>query len=171
MTMLDLMPVQDWLALERELFDQFHINAQAVDASGKPVTPTRLWCNRLCQAVRENPEGALAICAPSGQEFTRRIREERRPILDECELGLAKVLVPVIVNGELVGGLGGCGPLPQGQEPETFLAQASLGLTEDQTAALARTVPVVPRERLETMRDAIAARVAAIVARAEAAGA
>lgn len=166
MQMTDLMPVEDWLALEKELFDKFNINAEVVEEDGKRVTGKRLWCNELCQVIRESDKGTAGICAPSGQEFVRLTREEREPFIEECDICLAKVNVPVIVDGELVGAVGGCGPLPEGGEVEEFMVQVTMGLEEKDVQRLARSVPTASQERLEEIRAYIEDKVAAIVSNA-----
>lgn len=166
MKMTDLMPAEDWLALEKELFDTFNINAEAVEEDGKRVTNKRLWCNELCKVIRESSKGTAGICAPSGQEFVRLTREEREPFIEECDICMAKINVPVIVNGELVGAVGGCGPLPEGNEVEEYMVQVTMGLEEDEIRRLAETVPTASQDQLDAIQTYIEKKVAEIVAKA-----
>lgn len=167
MKMTDIMSTDGWLELERELFEKFNINAEVVEEDGKRVTDRRLWCNKLCQCIRESEAGTGGICAPSGQEFVRLTREERKPFIEECDIALVKINVPVIVGGELVGAVGGCGPLPEGNELEDFMVTVTMGMEEDQVSKLAATIPVVSQARLEEIQDYIEKRVAEIVAGVE----
>ncbi|CCH48868.1 PocR ligand-binding domain-containing protein [Pseudodesulfovibrio piezophilus] len=164
MKMTDLMPMGKWLELEKDLHEKYHINAEVVEEDGKRVTNRRLWCNSLCKAIRESDKGVGGICAPAGQEFVRLTREERLPFVEECDLGLAKISVPVIVNGELVGAVGGCGPLPEGNELEDFMVQATMGMEEEEVCQLAETIPTISQEKLKEMQTYIEEKVAAIVA-------
>lgn len=166
MKMTDLMPAGQWLELERELFEKFNINAEVVEEDGRRVTDKRLWCNKLCQLIRESDKGVGGICAPSGQEFVRLTREGRESFIEECDIALAKVNVPVIVNGELLGAVGGCGPLPEGNELEDFMVSVTMGLEEEEICKLAETIPIASQERLEEIQAYIEARVAEIVAKA-----
>ena len=163
MKMTDLMPADKWLDLERELFEKFNINAEVVEEDGKRVTNKRLWCNKLCQVIRESDKGVAGICAPSGQEFVRLTREERKPFIEECDIALVKVNVPVIVNDELLGAVGGCGPLPEGNELEDFMVNVTMGLEEEEICKLAETIPTASQERLEEIQAYIEKRVAEIV--------
>ena len=163
MKMTDLMSKDEWLELERELFEKFNINAEVVEEDGKRVTDTRLWCNALCRAIRESAKGTSGICAPSGQEFVRMTREDRAPFIEECDIALAKINVPVIVDGQLVGAVGGCGPLPEGNELEEFMVQVTMGLEEEEVRTLAETIPTASQEKLAEIQAYIEAKVAEIV--------
>ena len=166
MKMTDLMSVEEWLALEAELFEKFNINAEVVEEDGKRVTDKRLWCNDLCKVIRESDKGTGGICAPSGQEFVRQTREDREPFIVECDIELVKINVPVIVNDELVGAVGGCGPLPEGNELEDFMVQVTMGLEPDEVCKLAESIPTASQEQLEEIKAYIEAKVAEIVAKA-----
>lgn len=166
MKMTDLMSTEEWLELERELFEKFNINAEVVEEDGKRVTGKRLWCNELCKTIRESDKGTGGICAPSGQEFVRLTREERKPFIEECDICLSKINVPVVVNDELVGAVGGCGPLLEGEELEEFMVSVTMGLEEEDITRLAEDIPVVSQEKLEEIQAYIEARVAEIVAKA-----
>jgi ligand-binding sensor protein len=164
MKMTDLMPVEQWLELEKELHEKFHINAEVVEVDGKRVTNKRLWCNELCRKIRASAEGTGGICAPSGQEFVRLIREERKPFIEECDLCLSKINVPVIVDGEVVGAVGGCGLLPEGNEVEEYLVTVTMGMDEGEVQQLAETIPTASQDKLEEIRDYIQAKVLEIIA-------
>lgn len=164
MKMTDIMSTDEWLELERELFDKFNINAEVVEEDGKRVTGKRLWCNQLCKCIRESDKGKGGICAPSGQEFVRLTREERKPFIEECDIALVKINVPVIVCDELVGAVGGCGPLPEGGELEDFMVSVTMGMEEEDVARLAESVPTASQEKLEEIQAYIEERVAGIVA-------
>lgn len=166
MKMTDLMTVEEWLELERELFEKFNINAEVVEEDGKRVTGKRLWCNQLCKCIRESDKGTGGICAPSGQEFVRLTREEKKPFIEECDIALVKINVPVIVNDEVVGAVGGCGPLPEGNELEDFMVSVTMGMEEDEVTKLAETIPTASQERLEEIQAYIEGKVAEIVAKA-----
>lgn len=166
MKMTDLLTVDEWLALERELYEKFNINAEVVEEDGKRVTDKRLWCNELCKAIRASDKGVGGICAPSGQEFVRMTREERKPFIEECDICLAKVNVPVIVNDEVVGAVGGCGLLPEENELEDFMVSVTMGLEEDEITRLSESIPTASQERLEEIQAFIEEKVAEIVAKA-----
>lgn len=165
MKMTDLMPVDKWLELEKELFDMFNLNAEVVEEDGTRITGKRLWCNSLCQKIRESDKGIGGICAPAGQEFVRRTREDRLPFIDECDIALAKISVPVVVNDELVGAVGGCGPLPEGNELDDFMVTVTMGMEDDEVCRLAKTIPTASQERLQEIQTYIEGKVAEIVAK------
>jgi len=160
------MPAEKWLELERELFEKFNINAEVVEEDGKRVTDKRLWCNKLCQTIRESAKGTGGICAPSGQEFVRMTREDRVPFIEECDIALIKINVPVIVNDEVVGAVGGCGPLPEGNELEDFMVQVTMGMEEEEVCKLAESIPVASHRELEEIKVYIEGRVAEILKKA-----
>lgn len=141
MEMTDLQAKDQWSALEQAICKRFHISGKVQDASGKSVTGQALWCNRFCPAFRECPGAVPAVCAVAHQTLSTQARQSGQTIIDACDLGLSKICVPIIVQGEFLGVIGGCGFLSQGNELDAFLAHKISSLTDETIADLAEDIP------------------------------
>ena len=165
MKMTDLMPREDWAALEREFHERFGMNPRVYDEAGAGVTGGRLWSNPLCPALRATPGGAGAVCSVANAALTAQAAREGGTVIDVCDAGLAVITVPVIVDGALIGIVGGCGRLPEDGEMESFLVSKASGLDEGEVEGLAARVPAVSQAEVEAAAAFWEAKVAEALAR------
>jgi ligand-binding sensor protein len=128
MDLTDLISEHDLIALRQELHDTFGLNADIMDADGKRLAGNT-WGNDLCRAIREDDKGFGAICAPAGQMFGQ-LMKKGEPFAEFCDGGMMRVSVPVMVGGEFVGAVGGCGLVPDDDEVDTFSIGMMSGLDE-----------------------------------------
>lgn len=68
-------------------------------------------------------------------------KKERRPIIDFCDAGMLKLVIPVFCQNEFVGTLTACGAYIEGEELEAFLIEKSSKLNKQEVEALIRQVP------------------------------
>ncbi|MGL1861069.1 MAG: PocR ligand-binding domain-containing protein [Pseudodesulfovibrio sp.] len=119
MELTDLMPVEDWVALQEELHVRYQLNADVMDKEGKRLSGNT-WGNELCKAIREDAKGFGAICAPAGQMFLKLMQNGTKPFSEECDAGMMRISVPIIKDGEFLGAVGGCGLIPEDGEIDEF---------------------------------------------------
>ncbi len=158
----NLMPLEGWRKLEEELHALSRMNAGVFDAQGKRLTDYANWGNTLCPRIKSNPDGLQAICACANQVLMRRAAQEERPILEECDAGLVKLLAPVIRDGQFLGVAGCCGSRLQGSAVDTHYIARTTGIPEIEVIRLAGAVPAISRERAEEIVDWIVKRLAAL---------
>ncbi len=161
MKMTDILPAAGWAELEKDIYERFGVNAHAHNAEGAPFTGYEVWGNRLCPALRRNKNAATSVCAVVNQAVRTESRQESKTIVTDCDAGLMIIAVPVIVRGEFVGMLGGCGGLRDGAEPESFLVEKLTGLSEDQVTELSSDM----RQYTEDEAQAIARYIEGLVAK------
>ncbi|MEF2146566.1 MAG: PocR ligand-binding domain-containing protein [Desulfovibrionaceae bacterium] len=149
MKMTDLMSLEDWEKLEKELHERFGLNAAASDAEGVRLTKYANWGNPLCPRIKGDPKGLSAICAVAGRHFNTTCQSSRSPLVEECDAGLVKIAVPVIKDGEYLGCVGGCGLLFEDSEVETFLVSKSLEIEESEAERLAADVTSISHDRAD----------------------
>jgi ligand-binding sensor protein len=125
MKITDVIPAEDLRALQLELSERFGLNADIVDADGKRLFGTT-WGNKLCRAIRDDDKGFGSICVPAGQMFAK-LMKQGEPFSEECDGGMMRVAVPVLVDGEVVGSIGGCGVVPHDGEVDPF----TIGMMSD----------------------------------------
>jgi ligand-binding sensor protein len=161
--MTQLLSVDGWAALEQEIHERFGVSAHAYDAGGSPFTGHVTWGNRLCPSLRKSKTAAGTICAVVNQAVAAEVRASGEPAVTDCDAGLMVVCVPVVVDGTMIGMVGGCGGLCDGSEPETFLIEKTSGLTEEQTAELCTDMRRYTADEAQNIAAWIEARVADIV--------
>lgn len=170
MKLTDLMPVADWAALEDELAARFGLQSAAYNPDGKSVTGRNFFASRLCETLKSRPAALSTICAAANLNFMAEARATCCAVISECDAGLAKVAVPVFVDGQFLGTVGGCGKLPEGGEAEEFLIAKTTGLSEEEAASLCRDIGLVGREKLEEMAGFLKSRLAEILSQAKNSG-
>jgi len=160
MELTDILSKKKWAEFEKELYDRFHINCTVYNTSGIGVTGKPNWCNKLCPEIKANKESLAAICAPGNQNFMAQAKQTQKAVIGECDAGLLKIAVPIFSKGDFLGTAGGCGLLPEGGEIETFLIEKTMGLNENDIAALCVGMGTMSEELATEMADYIEKRIA-----------
>ena len=114
MKLTDLLPLNEWVELERDITARFGPSGNIFDTEGIRITDYRNWANRLCPVIKANDKGQSFICAVAHQNLAAQAKQSRKPIIEECDAGIAKIVVPIIVEGEFIGAACGCGCLLEG---------------------------------------------------------
>ena len=147
MTLESLQPIEAWAALEKDLFAMFGFQGSVFNAQGERLNPPKVWSNRLCPQIKSSQKGQSFICAAAQMNMTNKAREAGEPVIDKCDAGLAKFVVPIFFKGEFLGVAGGCGCLTQGEEVETFAVHKLIEISEEKVSGLAVDVPRIDREK------------------------
>ncbi len=59
-----------------------------------------------------------------------------RPIIDYCDAGLSRMVVPIVRDGKLIGQLTACGGALEDEDINLFLIAKQLEITEDEVENL-----------------------------------
>jgi len=159
MELTDIMPVEDWVALQNELHERFKLNADVMDKEGKRLAGNT-WGNDLCKAIREDKKGFGAICATAGQMFVQMLQNAKEPFAEECDAGMMRISVPIIVDGEFIGGVGGCGLVADDGEVDEFTIDMMSDLDAEKIAQAAKGVSVATEAQVKEIQDFIQGRIA-----------
>ena len=111
--------------------------------------------NQLCREIRASPEALTYVCSQSSAAMRAQVRRARAALLDQCEVGLWYLTVPVIREGEVVALVNGCGQKPDDEELESFMLAQQLKVTEGQAEALSRDVPQAEGVQIEAWGEKI----------------
>jgi ligand-binding sensor protein len=84
-------------------------------------------------------------------------------VIEECDAGMIKLVVPIFVGDEFVGAVGACGMRFEDSDIDAFLVNKMTDMAEEQVASLAGSVPSVPRAQAEALGRYIRDRVDAIL--------
>ena len=140
MRLTDIAPLEKWIELEKEIARKWGLNASVFSNEGSRITDYKKWANKLCPVIKANDKGQSFICAVAHMNIAKEAERERKPVIDECDAGLVKIVVPVFVNDEFVGTVGGCGLLLDNGEVDSFLINKITGIHEVETERLSNDI-------------------------------
>ena len=163
MDLTDILPLEKWVEIEKELNRQSGFNAAVYDAQGMRITDFKKWSNRLCPAIRETQKGLQSICSVAHQNVAARVVKTRETVIDECDAGLMKFAVPIIVDDELIGVAGGCGKLRGEGKVDAYLVHRTADLDEKFVEGLASDIETIDEDRLTSVINCVEEEVAEII--------
>lgn len=164
MNMTDILPVEAWRELAKEIYERFRLNPSVADAEGNIVAGGEYFGNPLCARIKKDPKGVSAICAVAGQYFASELRGSKLPMMDECDAAMTKVAVPVIVDGVVLGSVGCCGALVDDAEVDDFMVARSLGVDEADLEEFMDSLPHLTLDKAAELQAWLEKRIAALIA-------
>lgn len=163
MELIDICPLETWATLENEIYEKSGLNPAVYDTEGVRINANPRWPNRLCPQIKASSKGQSFICATAHMNLANQARQERQPVIEECDAGMIKLVVPIFVGDNFLGTVGGCGQLLDDGEVDTFLVNKTTGLDEQQVALLAEGTSAITTAQAESLAHFIAERVASLV--------
>lgn len=163
MELTDIAPVEDWIRLEKEFSRRSGLNAAVFNAAGTRITDYVFWANRLCPLIKGNPKGQQFICAVAHQNLAAQAASSGRAVIEACDAGMLKLVVPIFYRGEFLGVAGGCGSLETGETVDSFLIHKTVGLTEEQISAAADDIRAMSQLQAEAYAGFIEGRIQQMV--------
>lgn len=164
MTLTDLMPLKEWKAFETEIAQKFNIDVNLFDTAGIRITDFKNWVNSLCPAIKATDKGQSFICAVAHMNIAAQAMREQAPLIEECDGGLVKIVVPIFVHDEFVGAAGACGFIKEEGEIDSFLINKITDIDEERIETLSKDVIPFPAVKVEAIKEHLAARLSEIVA-------
>ncbi|MFO7708775.1 MAG: PocR ligand-binding domain-containing protein [Desulfobacterales bacterium] len=164
MKLTDIAPLERWVELEQEIHTLTGMDANVFDPRGYRITPVKNWANRLCPAIKETDKGQSFICAPAHMNIAAQAMRAGEPVVEECDAGMIKLVVPIRLNGEFLGAVGACGMKFEDGEIDAFLVNKMTEIAEETVGALSATVPSISRGKTEALGRRIAETVEKILA-------
>jgi ligand-binding sensor protein len=136
----DILPLEQWIELEKTIARKWGLNASVFNTEGIRITDYKKWANRLCPIIKANDKGQSFICAVAHMSIAKEAEREKKPVIEECDAGLVKIVVPVFVHDEFIGTAGGCGLLLDDGEVDPFLINKITGIEEAETERLSNDI-------------------------------
>ena len=164
MKLTELLPLENWVDLETEIHRRFGLDANVFDTDGVRISEFKAWVNRLCPEIKATDRGQSFICAVAHMNIAGQAMQTRQPVVEECDAGLVKIVVPVFLYDQFLGAVGACGVLLDDGEVDTFLIEKMAGIPEETTRALTEGIAAVTSAKAEEIVRFIQQRIDRIVA-------
>jgi len=164
------MPLEKWVELENEVYEQSGLQASIFDADGIRITDNKQWANRLCPAIKATDKGQSFICAVAHMNVAAQAKRLQKPVIEECDAGLVKLAVPIFVGGEFVGAFAACGLRMEDAEVDSFLVHKVAGIDEENVKSLSGDIAAISTSELNSLIDLITARIEAALSEYNRAG-
>ena len=143
MELTDIAPLEKWMELEQRINHKFAVDANIFNTSGYRISTVKNWANKLCPAIKDTDKGQSFICAVAHMNLAEQARQTGQPVIEECDAGLAKIVVPIIIDNEFVGSAGACGMLLDDGEMDTFLINKITEIPEAEAETLGESIAAV----------------------------
>jgi len=164
MQLTDLIPLEDWMALEREIHIRFGMDSNVFNTDGIRITSHKAWVNKLCPAIKATDKGQSFICAVAHMNLATMASNARKAVVEECDAGIAKIVVPIFVADEFLGAVGACGKcLPDG-EVDSFLVNKITEIDDNTIEDLSQDVETISTETVDELIQFVQNRIEEIVA-------
>jgi len=160
----DLLPLEKWAELENEIHARSGLESNVFNTDGIRITDNKVWVNRLCPAIKATDKGQAFICAVAHMNLANQARDEKQAVIEECDAGLMKIVVPIIIDGEFIGAIGACGLLPAEGEVDSFLINKITEIDEDAVEELSENLAVIEKNAAEEVAQFIWEKIQTIVA-------
>ncbi len=159
MELTDILPLEKWVELEKEIVEKTGLNAGVYNIKGVRITDFKKWPNKLCPEINGNKKGQTFICAPAYQNMAAIAENTKKGVAEECDAGLGRIVVPIMVNDTLIGTAGGCGLMFEDGEVETFFINKNIDMDEKTIDDMAEDIALMSEEQKDDAVVFIEARI------------
>jgi ligand-binding sensor protein len=167
MKLTDLAPLEKWVELEKDIHQKFGLDVNVFDTKGFRISEVKNWANRLCPEIKATDKGQSFICAPAHMNIAAQATRSRQPVIEECDAGMLKLVVPIFARGEIVGAIGACGFLLDNGEVDGYLVNKMTEISEEKVEILADGIPAITNENAKILAEYITNQIAKIIANHE----
>lgn len=164
MKLIDLLSIENWTALENELHETSGLEVSVFNTEGIRITDNKGWVNRLCPVIKANDKGQAFICAVAHMNIASEAMQKREPVIEECDAGLVKLVVPIIAKETFLGSVGACGLLLEDGEVDSFMVNRTIGIEEEEVDALSGDIGKITRANVQALANDIQKKISGIIA-------
>jgi ligand-binding sensor protein len=161
----DLLPLEKWVELENDIHERSGLESNIFNTDGIRITDNKVWVNKLCPSIKATAKGQAFICAVAHMNLTNEARTQKKVVIDACDAGLMKIVVPIFVDGNFLGAVGACGLLPAGGEVDSFLINKMTDIDEAQIAVLAEDIAEIETQSAEEVAQFIWEKIESVASR------
>jgi ligand-binding sensor protein len=147
MEITKIAPMESWENIENGLFELYNLQGSVFNTDGIRITKTKNWSNRLCPVIKSLDKGQSFICAVAHMNMANQAKQTKKYVIEECDAGLLKLLVPIFFKDEYLGVIGGCGLLAEDGEIDTFAINKLIDMDDDKIGFLSSDIPLITNEK------------------------
>ncbi len=159
MKLTDIVPAEAWVELEEEINERSGLDANVFNVEGYRISECKNWANKLCPAIKATDKGQSFICAPAHMNIAVQAMRTRKTVIEECDAGLVKMVVPVFVADNFVGAIF----LLDDGEIDTFLINKMTDIDEEEIERLSEGIPAITTAEAESLSNYITDRIEEII--------
>jgi ligand-binding sensor protein len=163
MKLTSIAPLGKWMELEKDIHKKSGLDVNVFDTKGYRISEFKSWANRLCPEIKATDKGQSFICAPAHMNIATLAMRSKQPVIEECDAGLLKLIVPIFLNDEYVGAVGACGFLLDDGEVDSFLVNKMTDINEDKVEGLAEGIDSITTEKTEILAQYIVKQISEIL--------
>lgn len=167
MELTDLFPLEKWKELEKEITRRSGLDANIFNINGIRITDYKNWANRLCPAIKATDKGQSYICAVAHMNLSAQAKQTQKSLVEECDAGLVKIIVPIFMKDEFLGAVGACGFLLDDGEVDPFLVNMTTGIDEEAIERLSADIETISTEKARTIVSYIEEEIRKIISKFE----
>jgi ligand-binding sensor protein len=159
----DLVPLDKWIELEKDFHKKSGLDVNVFDTKGYRISEFKNWANRLCPEIKATDKGQSFICAPAHMNIATLAMRSKQPVIEECDAGMLKLVVPIFFDDEFVGAVAACGYLLNDAEVDSFLVNKMTDISEDMVERLSDGIDSITTEKAEMFAQYIKNQITGIV--------
>jgi len=144
MELTDIMALERWKIIADQLHEKFGFNGTVYKKDNSVLVKSDGWANKVCPAIKSGD--SVFVCSSAQQRLSKIAQEKKDCVVDECDAGFIKFLMPLYVSNEFAGMIGGCGCLAENTEIDAFHISKLLK-KEDITDILSSTKHI-PKDKI-----------------------
>jgi len=165
MELTDLLPIEKWKELEKKITRKSGLDANIFNIDGIRITDYKNWANRLCPAIKATDKGQSYICAVAHMNLAIQAKQTQKSLVEECDAGLVKIIVPIFVKDEFLGAVGACGLLLDDGEVDPFLVNMTTGIDEEDIERLSADIETISTEKARIVVSYIEEEIGKIISK------
>lgn len=150
MTPLDLFSRDEWKEILERFAGKVRMAACLGDPAGNPIE-CRADRYPLCTAIRNDRKSATFICGQASATMSAVVKKTMETELDYCQVGLIRLVVPIVRNGETIGQVFACGLASREEEIDSETVAKQLGISEDEVLEIAKATPFGSEKEIESV--------------------
>ena len=167
MELTDLLPIEKWKELEKKITRKSGLDANIFNIDGIRITDYKNWANSLCPAIKATDKGQSYICAVAHMNLSAQAKQTQKSLVEECDAGLVKIIVPIFMKDEFLGAVGACGYFLDDGEVDSFLVNMTTGIDEKDIERLSADIETISCEKAGTVISYIEEEIGKIISEFE----
>jgi ligand-binding sensor protein len=167
MELTNLLPLEKWKEFEKKITRRSGLDANVFGTDGVRITDYKHWANRLCPAIKATDKGQSYICAVAHMNLATQAKQTQTSLIEECDAGLVKIIIPVFVKDEFLGAVGACGMVLDGGEVDPFLINMTTGIDEAEIERLTSDIGAISIEKARSVVSYIEGKISEIISEFE----